>query len=248
METRSARVSTGLTLGCFDGDMGCYHAATFTKRTHFPNLELPSMADFYQRRGKRILDLVLTIPALILLAPVMSLVALAVWLTMGRPLLFRQLRPGLYGEPFTLRKFRTMTDERDATGNLLPNAQRLTRMGALLRSTSLDELPELWNVLRGEMSLVGPRPLLVEYLPLYTPEQARRHEANPGITGWAQVSGRNALTWEQKFALDVWYVDHRSFLLDLRILFMTVWKVCKREGIGHNGHATMVPFGGSTRS
>ncbi len=206
------------------------------------------MTAFYRRRGKRTFDLALTIPALILLAPIMSLVALVVWLTMGRPVLFRQLRPGLHGELFTLFKFRTMTDERDAAGNLLPNEQRLTRMGALLRSTSLDELPELWNVLRGEMSLVGPRPLLVEYLPLYTPEQARRHDASPGITGWAQVSGRNALTWEQKFELDVWYVDHQSFLLDLRILFMTVWKVCKREGIGHKGHATMVPFGGSTRS
>jgi sugar transferase EpsL len=206
------------------------------------------MTTFYHRHGKRIFDLALAIPALVLLAPVMGLVALAVRWRLGAPVLFRQMRPGLHGAPFMLFKFRTMTNERDAAGNLVPNDQRLTRLGRLLRSTSLDELPELWNVLRGEMSLVGPRPLLVEYLPLYSPDQARRHEAMPGITGWAQVSGRNALTWEQKFDLDVWYVDHRSFLLDLRILLMTVWKVCKREGIGHEGHATMVPFSGSTRS
>lgn len=161
-------------------------------------------------------------------------------------MLFRQMRPGLHGEPFTLYKFRTMTDARDADGNLLPDAQRLTRFGRFLRSTSLDELPELWNVLKGDMSLVGPRPLLMQYLERYTPEQKRRHEVRPGITGWAQVNGRNAITWEEKFALDVWYVDNQSLWLDLRILMLTVWKVLRREAISQAGNATMTEFMGTS--
>jgi sugar transferase EpsL len=159
----------------------------------------------------------------------MGVVALAVWCTMGRPILFRQVCPGLYGAPFTLLKFRTMTDERDAEGNSLANEQRLTRIGSLLRSLSLDELPELWNVLRGEMSMVGPRPLLMEYLPLYSPDQARRHVVKPGITGWAQINGRNALNWGRRFELDVWYVGNMSLWLDLGIIALTGWKVLKRE-------------------
>jgi sugar transferase EpsL len=158
--------------------------------------------------------------------------------------LFRQRRPGLHGQIFTIIKFRTMTDVRDAQGNLLSDAERLTRFGRFLRSTSLDELPELWNVLRGDMSLVGPRPLLMQYLPRYTPEQARRHEVRPGVTGWAQVNGRNALSWEQKFALDVWYVDHVSLRLDAKIIALTVWKILQREGISQPGQATMEEFQG----
>jgi sugar transferase EpsL len=203
-------------------------------------------ASFYHRYGKRALDLALTIPALIVLSPVLLLIALSVRLTLGAPILFRQMRPGLYGKPFTLYKFRTMTDARDAQGNLLPDAARLTPFGRFLRATSLDELPELWNVLKGDMSLVGPRPLLMQYLDRYTPEQARRHEVRPGITGWAQVNGRNALTWEQKFALDVWYVDHLSFGLDLKIIALTLWKILKREGISQPGQATMGEFLGSS--
>lgn len=162
-------------------------------------------------------------------------------------MLFKQIRPGLGGQPFTMYKFRTMTDERGSNGELLPDKQRLTPFGKFLRSSSLDELPGLVNVLRGEMSLVGPRPLLTEYLPLYSPEQARRHQVRPGLTGWAQVNGRNTLSWEKKFEYDVWYVDHRSFLLDLRILWMTVQKVLKRDGISAPGEATMSRFEG-TRS
>jgi len=199
----------------------------------------------YRRRGKRALDLALTIPALPLLAPIIVLVALVVWSTMGRPVLFRQKRPGLYGEPFTLLKFRTMTNARGQNGELLPDAGRLTRFGRFLRSSSLDELPDLINVIRGEMSLVGPRPLLMEYLPLYNREQARRHEVRPGITGWAQVHGRNALSWDERFAMDVWYVDHVSLGLDLRILVSTIAKVMKREGVSQPGHATMEEFRGS---
>lgn len=198
----------------------------------------------YRRYGKRALDLALTIPALILLAPVMALVAFAVRLTMGPPVLFRQQRPGLEGRPFTLLKFRTMTDARDERGQLLPEARRLTRPGRFLRATSLDELPELWNVVKGDMSLVGPRPLLMQYLGRYSPHQMRRHDVLPGITGWAQVNGRNALTWEDRFELDVWYVDHVSLALDLRILLMTVWKVLTREGISEPGKATMTEFMG----
>ncbi len=206
------------------------------------------MTILYRRHGKRILDLALTLPALLLLAPVMGLIALAVRLRLGAPVLFRQRRPGLHGEPFTLLKFRTMTGARDAAGNLLPDAERLTPLGRFLRATSLDELPELLSVLKGEMSLVGPRPLLMEYLPRYTPEQARRHDVRPGITGWAQVNERNALSWEEKFALDVWYVDHCSLWLDLRILCMTVLQVLKREGISQPGRATVDYFTGTTNS
>lgn len=196
-------------------------------------------------RSKRLIDLVVSAVALIVLAPVLVLVAVLVRVTLGAPVLFRQQRPGLHGQPFTLYKFRTMTDARDAQGRLLPDAQRLTRFGRFLRSTSLDELPELFNVLKGEMSLVGPRPLLMEYLERYTPEQMRRHAVRPGITGWAQINGRNALSWEQKFALDVWYVDHRSFWLDMKILALTLWKIIKREGISQPGQATMEEFRGS---
>lgn len=194
---------------------------------------------------KRLFDLVVASLALLFLA--VPLLALA-WLIrrkLGSPVLFRQVRPGLLGKPFTMVKFRTMTDERGPNGALLPDAQRLTPFGRFLRSSSLDELPELWNVLRGEMSLVGPRPLLMEYLPLYTPEQARRHEARPGITGWAQVNGRNAISWKDKFALDVGYVDNQSFWLDIKILWMTVRKVLVRDGISAAGEATMSKFTGS---
>jgi sugar transferase EpsL len=196
-------------------------------------------------RAKRLFDLALTIPALILLAPVALAVAVAVALRLGRPVIYRQVRPGLGGKPFTIYKFRTMRDARDAAGHVLPDAARLTPFGQFLRSTSLDELPELVNVLRGEMSLVGPRPLLMQYLDRYTPEQARRHEVRPGLTGWAQIQGRNALTWEERFALDIWYVEHRSLALDLRILLLTVARVLRREGIIHPGQATMQEFMGS---
>ena len=194
---------------------------------------------------KRVFDLLVGSLALLMLA--LPLLALA-WLIrrkLGSPVLFRQVRPGLHGKPFTMVKFRTMTDERDSDGTLLPDAQRLTAFGRFLRASSLDELPELWNVLRGEMSLVGPRPLLMEYLPLYTPEQARRHEARPGITGWAQVNGRNAISWSDKFALDVAYVDNQSLWLDIKILWMTVRKVLVRDGISAAGEATMPKFTGS---
>jgi lipopolysaccharide/colanic/teichoic acid biosynthesis glycosyltransferase len=175
----------------------------------------------------------------------MAGVAAAVRLRLGSPVLFRQRRPGLHGRPFEMLKFRTMLDATDGAGNPLPDADRLTPLGRFLRATSLDELPELWNVLRGEMSLVGPRPLLMEYLPLYTPEQARRHEVRPGITGWAQVNGRNAISWEEKFRMDVWYVDRRTFALDLKILLLTAKKVVVREGISQQGQATMERFLGS---
>jgi lipopolysaccharide/colanic/teichoic acid biosynthesis glycosyltransferase len=191
------------------------------------------------------MDIVGAVVGLVLLAPVMAVIAILIWWKLGRPILFVQLRPGLHGRPFRLYKFRTMSDARDADGHLLPDAQRLTGLGRFLRATSLDELPELWNVVKGDMSLVGPRPLLMEYLPLYTAEQARRHEVKPGLTGWAQVNGRNALSWEEKFALDVWYVDNRSFLLDCRIVWMTLLKVIRREGITAPGEATMPKFTGS---
>lgn len=193
---------------------------------------------------KRAFDVALTVPALIVLSPVFALVALAVRMSLGSPVIFRQQRPGKHERPFTLYKFRTMRDARDAQGTLLPDARRLTRLGAVLRATSLDELPELVNVLRGDMSLVGPRPLLMEYLPLYSPEQRRRHDLRPGVTGWAQVNGRNALTWREKFALDIEYVDHVSVGLDLRILLLTVVSVVRSEGISHRGHVTMQPFRG----
>jgi lipopolysaccharide/colanic/teichoic acid biosynthesis glycosyltransferase len=194
---------------------------------------------------KRLLDIVVAGVALLLLSPLMLLIAIAIRLTMGGPVLFRQLRPGLRGEAFELVKFRTM--RRLAGDDVVPaeDAQRLTPLGRFLRASSLDELPELWNVLRGEMSLVGPRPLLMRYLPLYTPEQARRHEVRPGLTGWAQVNGRNALSWEEKFALDLWYVDNRSLALDLKILLLTVWRVLRPSGIAAEGSATMPEFTGS---
>lgn len=193
---------------------------------------------------KRLFDLIVAVVLLVLLCIPLLLLAVVIRLRLGSPVLFRQVRPGLHGRPFTMVKFRTMTDGRGPDGALLPDAQRLASFGRMLRSTSLDELPELWNVLRGEMSLVGPRPLLMEYLPLYTSEQARRHEVRPGITGWAQVNGRNALSWEDRFNLDVWYVDHRTFWLDLRILWLTVRKVLVREGISAQGEVTMSKFTG----
>jgi lipopolysaccharide/colanic/teichoic acid biosynthesis glycosyltransferase len=192
-----------------------------------------------QQSAKRAIDVFGAAVGLIALAPVLLLVALAVRLFLGSPVLFRQIRAGRHGQPFELLKFRTMTDARDAAGELLPDAERLTGFGSWLRSTSLDELPELINVLRGEMSLVGPRPLLLEYLPHYSAEQARRHDVRPGITSWANVRGRNALSWERRLALDVWYVDHCSLALDLKILLITVIKVLRREGISPEGQPTM---------
>ncbi len=194
---------------------------------------------------KRLTDFLGAFIGLIILSPLMIFIALLVRVNMGAPVLFRQERPGLHGRPFILYKFRTMRDMRDAEGRLLPDEMRLTRLGRILRSTSLDELPELFNVLKGEMSLIGPRPLLMEYLDRYTPEQARRHEVKPGVTGWAQVNGRNAITWEEKFKLDVWYVDNWNLGLDLKILGLTLIKVLKREGISAGGHATMPEFQGS---
>lgn len=202
------------------------------------------MHGWYQKWGKRVLDVVLASVALLILSPVMLIIALAIRLTMGSPVLFRQMRPGLHGKPFVIYKFRTMLDLRDEQGNLLPDEVRLTKLGKFLRRFSLDELPELWNVLKGDMSLVGPRPLLMEYLELYTPEQARRHEVKPGITGWAQVNGRNALSWEEKFRLDVWYVDNWNLWLDLKILALTIIKVFRREGIAQPGRATVDRFNG----
>lgn len=185
---------------------------------------------------KRMFDLIVILILLPIVAPLGLIVALAIVVVLGRPILFLQQRPGLEGKPFVLIKFRTMTNSRDESGQLLSNAQRLTRFGTFLRSTSLDELPELLNVLRGEMSLVGPRPLLMEYLPYYTPELQRRHHVLPGITGWAQVNGRNTTSWEKRFAMDLWYVDHRSMWLDIKILVLTLWKVLKREGVVPPGH------------
>jgi sugar transferase EpsL len=193
---------------------------------------------------KRVFDLFLLIFSSILLLPLLIIVAVLARALLGAPVLFRQQRPGWRGRPFRLLKFRTMTDARDAAGALLPDAERLTTFGRFLRATSLDELPELFNVLKGDMSLVGPRPLLMQYLDRYTPEQARRHEVKPGITGWAQVNGRNAITWEDKFKLDVWYVDNWSLWLDLKIICMTIWKILTREGINQPGQATMAEFRG----
>lgn len=201
----------------------------------------------YQYRGKRVFDIAILLCSLVLLLPIALLVALMVRLKLGSPILFRQQRPGQYGKPFTILKFRTMTDARDQQGNLLPDSVRLTPFGRFLRSTSLDELPELINVLRSEMSLVGPRPLLMHYLKHYTPEQMCRHYAKPGITGWAQVNGRNELAWEEKFALDLWYVEHQSLWLDLKIIALTVWQVLGRQGINQQGHATVQEFSGSQR-
>ena len=195
---------------------------------------------------ERVRDIIFSILALFLVAPLMLPIAILIRVVLGSPVFYRQIRPGRYGKPFEMIKFRTMYDAFDEQGNTLPDADRLTRLGRFLRSSSLDELPELWNVLKGDMSLVGPRPLLMEYLPRYSQEQARRHEVRPGITGWAQVNGRNAISWERKFALDVWYVDHKSFWLDVKILWLTVLKVFRREGISGDGHVTMDKFRGSS--
>lgn len=194
---------------------------------------------------KRVFDLLIAVAGLLFLLPLILLISAIVRARLGSPIFFRQVRPGKNCKTFVLLKFRTMTDERDESGNLVDDDRRLTRLGSFLRSSSLDELPTLYNVLRGDMSLVGPRPLLVEYLEHYTTEQMRRHEVRPGITGWAQVNGRNAITWEQKFALDVWYVDNQSLLLDLKILVRTFVKVVRRDGISHPGAATMPRFSGS---
>jgi sugar transferase EpsL len=195
--------------------------------------------------SKRIFDLITASVGLILLSPFMLLTALFVAIFLGTPILFRQKRPGYKGRPFYIYKFRTMTNASDSAGNLLPDSQRLTRLGRFLRGLSLDELPEIFNILRGEMSVVGPRPLLMEYLERYSLEQMRRHDVYPGLTGWAQVNGRNAITWQDKFALDVWYVDHWSFWLDIKIILLTIWKVIKREGISQPGQATTEYFMGN---
>ena len=193
---------------------------------------------------KRFVDILVAGAGLLLLLPLFFILFWFIRIKLGRPVFFYQIRPGLKGKPFRMVKFRTMTDMRNSFGELLPDEVRLTPFGRLLRTSSLDELPELWNVLKGEMSLVGPRPLLVEYLALYTPEEARRHEVRPGITGWAQVNGRNAISWEEKFNLDIWYVDHRSFKLDFRILLMTISNVLRRSDIHQRGAATMEKFRG----
>lgn len=198
-------------------------------------------------RSKRIFDLVLTLPGLVVISPLLGLIALLVRVYHGAPVLFRQVRPGYQNRLFSVVKFRTMSEGRDPQGVLLPDEKRLTSLGRILRATSLDELPELFNVLRGEMSLVGPRPLLEQYLERYSAEQIRRHEVLPGITGWAQVNGRNTITWEDKFSYDVWYVDHWSLWLDIKILVLTFWKVIRREGISQEGHATAEEFGGNPR-
>ena len=195
-------------------------------------------------RAKRIFDLLVTTLGLIVILPLLAVIGLLVWIFLGTPVLFRQPRPGYKGKAFITYKFRTMTNRTGPDGKLLPDAERLTPFGRFLRSTSLDDLPQLLNVLRGEMSLVGPRPLLMQYLQRYTPEQMRRHDVLPGLTGWAQVHGRNMLEWEERFRLDVWYVDHWSFWLDIKILALTIWKVLKREGISQTGQATAVEFKG----
>ena len=202
---------------------------------------------FYARRGKRLFDLLLAIPVLALLLPVMGVVALLVRLKLGSPVLFRHRRPGHLGNPFILYKFRTMVEIDPGLQSWETDAERLTDFGRFLRSTSLDELPQLYNVLKGDMSFVGPRPLLMRYIPLYTPEQARRHEVKPGITGWAQVNGRNSVSWEDKFALDVWYVEHLGLVLDLRILALTLREALTREGISQEGLATVEYFNGNSK-
>lgn len=194
---------------------------------------------------KRVFDIIASAIGLLLLSPVIAVIAFQIRRKLGSPVLFRQVRPGKDGKLFEMVKFRSMRDGYNADGELLPDSERMTKFGGFLRSTSLDELPSLWNVLKGEMSLVGPRPLLVEYLPLYNKEQARRHEVRPGITGWAQVNGRNAISWEDKFKYDVWYVDNQSFMLDIKILFLTIKKVFVREGISGEGEVTMSKFEGS---
>ncbi len=193
---------------------------------------------------KRLIDFIVALIAILLLGPMILVIALSVRINMGMPVFFRQKRPGLHGKSFYIYKFRTMSVAYGEDGLLLPDRKRITKLGAIIRKWSLDELPQLFNILKGEMSLVGPRPLLMEYLPLYTPYQARRHEVKPGITGWAQVNGRNALNWNARFKLDVWYVDHHSFNLDMKIIFLTIWKILKREGINQPGQATMEAFKG----
>ena len=194
---------------------------------------------------KRLIDILGAGLGLLLFSPVLVIVAYKIRREMGFPVMFRQTRPGLHGKPFQMIKYRTMRDAIDANGHLLPDPKRLTKLGRFLRSSSLDELPELWNVLKGDMSLVGPRPLLMEYLPLYSPDQARRHEVRPGVTGWAQVNGRNAISWDEKFTLDVWYVDNRNLWLDLKIIWLTILKVIKRDGISATGEVTMTKFMGN---
>ncbi|NQT27623.1 sugar transferase [candidate division KSB1 bacterium] len=194
----------------------------------------------------RFLDIIIAVAVMIIFAPLLIIIAILLWQKIGFPVIFKHSRTGHFEKMFTIYKFRTMIQKMDTKGVLLPDQDRLTKLGRFLRSTSFDELPSLWNVLKGDMSIVGPRPLLPEYFSLYTKEQNRRHEVKPGITGWAQVNGRNAVSWEQKFKLDVWYVDHQSFCLDLKILFLTIFKVFKREGISQNGHATMEKFKGSS--
>jgi lipopolysaccharide/colanic/teichoic acid biosynthesis glycosyltransferase len=196
---------------------------------------------------KRTFDSTLILFSLPLLLPLYLVVVWLVRSKLGAPILFRQIRPGKNAKPFEMIKFRTMTDERDSNGELLPDSVRLTKFGHFLRSSSLDELPELWNVLKGDMSLVGPRPLLMEYVSLYSPEQARRHAMRPGVSGWAQVNGRNAISWEEKFKLDVWYVDNRSFWLDIKVIFLTLKKVIVRDGISADGEATMSKFTGTNQ-
>lgn len=197
---------------------------------------------------KRVFDIVVSALGLLILSPVFLIIAILVRVKLGSPVFFSQIRPGVGGKPFKMVKFRTMLEAIDQDGNPLPDVERLTAFGRLLRSTSLDELPELWNVLKGDMSLVGPRPLLMEYLPLYSPEQFRRHEVRPGITGWAQVNGRNAISWDERFKLDVWYVDNHNFWLDIKILFLTIKKVIVREGISQAGQVTMSKFTGKTEN
>lgn len=207
----------------------------------------PQRRTFYTRFGKRVLDLLISITALLVFAPVMLVVAILVRQKLGTPVIFRQERPGHHGKSFMMYKFRTMTNATDASGNLLPDAQRITPFGRFLRRSSLDELPELFNVIKGEMSVVGPRPLLMKYLDRYTPEQFRRHDEKPGITGWAQINGRNAISWEEKFAYDVWYVDHCSLWLDIKIIFLTALKVFKKEGISAAGYVSAPEFKGTKK-
>lgn len=194
---------------------------------------------------KRLFDIAFACVGVTILLPILIGLSLSIRMKLGSPILFKQMRPGRHGQPFVMYKFRTMKDAYDSTGNLLPDGERLTGFGQKLRASSVDELPALWNVLRGDMSLVGPRPLLMEYLPLYTPKQARRHHVRPGITGWAQVNGRNAISWEEKFALDSWYVNNHSFWLDLKIIWLTLHKVIKRDGISAEGEVTMPKFKGT---
>jgi sugar transferase EpsL len=209
--------------------------------------QILSHTTMYAAFCKRGIDVALALLAMFIFSPILLGVAVLVRTRLGSPVLFTQVRPGLHGQPFRMVKFRSMTDQRDTAGQLLPDADRLPRFGHLLRSSSLDELPEIWNVLVGDMSLVGPRPLLMEYLPLYTPEQARRHEVRPGITGWAQINGRNALSWEDKFKLDVWYVEHQSFWLDFKIFWLTFARLARPSGVSHSGEATMPRFLGSAQ-